>query len=76
VTNEALWDVEDALRRCEAVGEFGPRFIELARSVYHHNDRRAALKRTINEALGSRLVEEKDYAPTVGDCAPPPPPNL
>jgi hypothetical protein len=59
--NERLWEVEDALRECERRDEFGPRFVELARSVYHANDRRAALKRTINELLGSALVEEKSY---------------
>lgn len=61
--NEALWDIEDAIRDCEREGDFGPQFIELARSVYHSNDRRAALKREINELLGSKLVEEKSYAP-------------
>jgi len=61
--NEALWDVEDELRRCEQAADFGPRFVELARSVYRHNDRRAALKRQINLLLGSRLIEEKLYAP-------------
>jgi hypothetical protein len=30
--------------------------------VYRHNDRRAALKRRVNDLLGSRLVEEKSYA--------------
>jgi len=57
--NEALWDIEDEIRRCEARQEFGGRFVELARSVYRANDRRAAVKRAINELLGSRLVEEK-----------------
>jgi tetratricopeptide (TPR) repeat protein len=61
--NEALWEIEDALRACERGGDFGPRFIELARSVYRTNDRRAALKRRINERLGSELIEEKAYAP-------------
>jgi tetratricopeptide (TPR) repeat protein len=61
--NEALWEVEDDIRICERGSDFGPRFVELARSVYRHNDRRAALKRRINELLGSRLVEEKGYAP-------------
>jgi hypothetical protein len=64
--NEALWDIEDAIRLCERDGDFGPRFIELARSVYRTNDRRAALKRAINELLSSSLIEEKsytDYAP-------------
>ena len=60
--NEALWEIEDAIRDCERGGDFGPKFIELARSVYHSNDRRAALKRQINESLGSKLVEEKSYA--------------
>jgi tetratricopeptide (TPR) repeat protein len=60
--NEALWTVEDELRKCEQNQDFGLRFVELARSVYRHNDRRAALKRQINELLGSRLIEEKSYA--------------
>ena len=61
--NERLWDVEDALRDCEQAKDFGPRFIELARSVYRHNDQRAALKRQIDERLGSNLIEEKSYTP-------------
>lgn len=59
--NEALWDVEDELRLCEQRGDFGPRFVELARSVYQRNDRRAALKRLINERLSSRIIEEKAF---------------
>ena len=59
--NEHLWDVEDAIRLCDRADDFGPRFIELARSVYQHNDIRCALKKTINELLGSELVEEKEY---------------
>jgi len=59
--NRALWQVEDELRQSERAGDFGPRFIELARSVYRLNDRRASLKRQINQTLGSRLMEEKSY---------------
>jgi hypothetical protein len=59
--NETLWQVEEDLRSCERANDFGPHFIELARSVYKHNDRRAALKRHINCSLGSALTEEKDY---------------
>jgi hypothetical protein len=61
--NEALWSIEDEIRDCERRGDFGPRFIELARSVYRENDLRAAVKRRINERLGSDLVEEKSYSP-------------
>jgi hypothetical protein len=60
--NEQLWDVEEDLRRLEAAGEFGDRFVALARSVYHQNDRRAEVKRAINERTGSRLVEQKSYS--------------
>jgi hypothetical protein len=61
LVNGAIWDVEDELRQCERRGEFGDHFVELARSVYRNNDRRAALKRQIDERLGSRLLEEKSY---------------
>ncbi len=60
--NQALWDIEDEIRCCERDGEFGPKFVELARSVYKNNDRRTAIKRQINERLGSHIVEEKSYA--------------
>jgi tetratricopeptide (TPR) repeat protein len=60
--NEALWRIEDEIRMCEHRQGFGPRFVELARAVYHENDRRVALKRQINDLAGSALVEEKDYA--------------
>ncbi len=60
--NETLWEVEDHIRDCERAKDFGPRFVELARSVYRTNDERARIKRRINERLGSRLVEEKSYA--------------
>jgi hypothetical protein len=59
--NAALWTVEDDIRDCERRKDFGPRFIELARSVYRENDRRALLKHQINDLLDSGLVEEKSY---------------
>lgn len=59
--NGSLWDIEDEIRACENAGDFGSRFIELARSIYITNDRRAELKREINIVLGSDLVEEKSY---------------
>lgn len=59
--NAQLWDVEDRLREREAAGDFGPAFVTDARSVYKTNDQRAALKRRVNLALGSDLVEVKSY---------------
>ena len=61
--NIALWDIEDGKRDCERRGDFGDSFVQLARSVYVENDRRAAIKRAINEAAGSDIVEEKSYKP-------------
>ncbi len=60
--NGKLWDVEDRIRDKERQGVFDAGFIELARSVYFTNDERAALKKSINQQLGSELVEEKSYA--------------
>ncbi|MUZ74370.1 hypothetical protein GOZ89_14770 [Agrobacterium vitis] len=61
--NTALWEIEDDIRDCERDGDFGPRFVTLARSVYVTNDRRAELKRQINVELGSDIIEEKSYKP-------------
>ena len=59
--NGKLWDIEDEIRNCEAANDFGPRFIELARSVYQTNDKRAAVKKQIDELFGSTITEEKSY---------------
>lgn len=59
--NALLWDVEDGKRHCERHQTFGQDFVELARKVYFGNDQRAAIKRQINELLGSALIEEKSH---------------
>lgn len=61
VVNNQLWEVEDDLRILESEQNFNHSFIKLARSVYRLNDQRAVLKRQINEACGSSLLEEKSY---------------
>ena len=60
--NKALWDIEDKIRIKESNNEFDQVFIELARSVYIQNDKRANTKKKINLKLGSEIVEEKSYA--------------
>lgn len=59
--NEALWEIEDAIRDKERAKAFDAEFVKLARSVYYVNDERCKVKRQINELLGSSLVEEKSY---------------
>jgi hypothetical protein len=68
--NRELWEIEDELRSCERLADFGDDFIALARSVYSINDRRAALKRRIDELVGSELSEQKSYPlPELDTCA-------
>ena len=59
--NQALWDHEDAIRIHECRADFGPEFVQVARSIYLTNDRRARLKREIDLLLDSRFMEEKSY---------------
>lgn len=60
--NEQLWTIEDRIREKERLKEFDNEFIELARSVYITNDKRADIKKQINIKSNSELVEEKSYA--------------
>lgn len=60
--NKSLWDIEDAIRDKEKAEEFDEEFVELARSVYITNDKRAAVKKEINLLTKSELVEEKSYS--------------
>jgi len=62
LVNARLWDVEDQLRHLESSGRFDDEFIQLARSVYHLNDQRAAIKLRINTLSGSEIVEQKSYS--------------
>lgn len=61
--NETLWTIEDDIRERERQGVFDSAFVALARAVYRTNDRRAEIKRRINDLLGAALIEEKSYAP-------------
>lgn len=63
VVNKNLWDVEDRLRNCERNKVFDDHFVQLARSVYILNDKRAHIKKEINIKYGSDFVEEKSYQP-------------
>src|SRR5712671_6550941 len=60
--NERLWVIEDDIRDKERAQTFDAEFVRLARAVYFENDERAAIKRRINAALGSSIVEEKSYS--------------
>ena len=59
--NNNLWEIEDTLRIKESNKKFDKEFIQLARSVYKENDKRASIKKEINQKYNSELVEEKLY---------------
>ena len=59
--NKSLWEIEDNIRIKERNQEFDNEFIQLARSVYKENDRRASIKKEINQKYNSELIEEKSY---------------
>jgi len=61
--NKMLWNVEDRLRNYEREKLFDESFVQLARSVYILNDKRAHIKKEINIKYGSDFVEEKSYQP-------------
>jgi hypothetical protein len=60
--NLTLWTVEDRLRLLEAEKRFGKEFVGLARRVYRTNDKRAKLKREIDELAGSEISEVKWFS--------------
>ena len=59
--NHSLWNIEDNIREKEKFKEFDDEFIELARSVYKTNDKRAEIKKKINLLTKSDIIEEKSY---------------
>jgi len=61
--NSSLWDIEDNLRDKEKSKTFDEEFVQLARSVYYTNDKRALIKKRINTKYGSTFSEEKSYSP-------------
>ena len=59
--NKNIWEIEDNIRIKESNKEFDKEFVELARSVYKENDKRASIKKEINLKYRSELIEEKSY---------------
>ena len=59
--NLKLWSIEDKKRNHEMKSTFDQKFIWLARQVYLLNDKRALLKKNINNITGSNINEIKSY---------------
>jgi hypothetical protein len=61
-TNRRQWQLENSVRTYLRRKKTGAAFVTLVRSIHLSNDRRTALKRRIDEYVGSHIVEEKHYA--------------
>lgn len=59
--NLNIWEITEAIFLWEEVQQFDSKFIELVRSKYQENIRRAQMKQRISELLGSALFEEKTF---------------
>lgn len=60
--NSRIWYLEDTIRDCDRRKDFGTNFVNTAKKIYRTNDERAAIKREINLACGSAIIEVKSYA--------------
>jgi uncharacterized protein DUF6165 len=60
--NLKLWNCEDRVRLLEKAGDFGPKFIKVARSIHRYNDRRIAIKSAINARSRAGDLDMKVYA--------------
>jgi hypothetical protein len=49
--NASLWETKEAIRECEQTLDFGARFVHFARSLHALDERRTALKSSINKKL-------------------------
>ena len=59
--NEKLWDVENEKRFLEKNSDFGDKFVKVSRDVHFMNDKRAKIKKEINQSFGSNIEEIKEY---------------
>ena len=59
--NEVIWDAENLVRQVATEDGSGESFAAVARLTYANNDRRAAIKRSLNMLSGSKIIEEKSH---------------
>jgi hypothetical protein len=59
--NEKIWELEDIIRNCIRTGDRGDLYYTAALNIPITNDKRAEIKKQINEQFGSEIIEEKLY---------------
>ena len=61
VVNRELWDICDVRREQDKRGDFGEEFMQYSRREYKTNDKRAQIKKKINQLSSSYIQEVKIY---------------
>jgi len=61
MTNEQIWVIENEKRLFEKNSDFREKFIQVCRDEYITNDKRAKIKREINNILDSYIKEVKQH---------------
>ena len=61
MTNEQIWAIENEKRLFEKNSDFREKFIQVCRDEYISNDKRAKIKREINNILDSYIKEVKQH---------------
>jgi hypothetical protein len=59
--NEKLWIICDQRRELDAKSDFSKNYVDLSRQEYLTNDKRAHLKKCINNRFKSEIIEVKSY---------------
>jgi hypothetical protein len=59
--NEKIWELEDIIRNCIKNNDRGDLYYTAALNIPITNDKRAEIKKQINEQFGSEIIEEKLY---------------
>lgn len=60
--NQSIWELEDIIRNCIKENDRGDLYYTAALNIPITNDKRAAIKKQINEQFNSDIIEEKLYA--------------
>jgi len=60
--NNTLWDYEDQIRIKSKHKEYDNAYILISEGIHLYNDKRYELKKRINKAYNSYIIEEKMYS--------------
>ena len=62
IVNEFLWNCEENIRKYAATGSYDSGYIDCSKDIHTFNDERARIKKEINIATSSSIIEEKSHS--------------